>query len=73
MEPNRERLKLILQNLKSLVNALEAEIYSDPEAYQAPIGGETKGRPSYLNVKYEDLFSNTLTYNEINDDDGIPD
>jgi len=73
MEPDRERLKLILKNLKSLVNALESEIYSDPDAYTPPIGGETKGTPSYLNVKYEDLFKNSLTYNEINDDDGIPD
>ena len=47
--------------------------YSDPDAYTPPIGGETKGSPSYLNVKYEDLFKNSLTYNEINDDDGIPD
>ena len=30
---DRERLKLIHKNLKSLLNALEAEIYSDPEAY----------------------------------------
>ena len=73
MEPNRERLKLILQNLKSLVNALELRFILIPKHTTPPIGGETKGSPSYLNVKYEDLFSNTLTYNEINDDDGIPD
>ena len=30
---DRERLKLIHKNLKSLLNALEAEIYSDHEAY----------------------------------------
>jgi len=30
---DRERLKLIHKNLKSLVDALEAEIYSDPDAY----------------------------------------
>ena len=30
---DRQRLKLIYKNLKSLLNALEAEIYSDPEAY----------------------------------------
>ena len=65
-----ERLSLILKNLKSLVNALESEIYSDSDV-TPPIGGETKGSPSYLNVKYEDLFKNSLTYNEINDDDGI--
>ncbi len=30
---DRERLKLIHKNLKSLLTALEAEIYSDPTAY----------------------------------------
>lgn len=29
----KERLKLILRNLKSLVNALEVEIYADKDAY----------------------------------------
>ena len=33
----KERLKLIVRNLKSLVDALESEVYSDVEAY----------RPSY--------------------------
>lgn len=42
MEPDRERLKLILKNLKSLVNALESEIYSDLDAYTPPLGGETE-------------------------------
>lgn len=52
MEPNRERLKLILKNLKSLVSALESEIYSDPERYSLP----ENGRPSYLQVQYEDVL-----------------
>ena len=30
----KERLKLIVNNLKSLVDALESEVYSDPEAYR---------------------------------------
>lgn len=30
---DRERLKLIYKNLRSLLNALEAEIYSDKESY----------------------------------------
>tara|TARA_B100000287_G_scaffold16463_1_gene16548 strand:+ start:2022 stop:2180 length:159 start_codon:yes stop_codon:yes gene_type:complete len=29
----KERLKLIVKNMKSLVNCLEAEVYSDIEAY----------------------------------------
>ena len=31
---DRETLKLIVKNLKSLVNVLEAEVYSDVEAYK---------------------------------------
>jgi hypothetical protein len=30
---NRDRLKLIHKNLKSLLIALESEIYSDPDSY----------------------------------------
>lgn len=30
---DKERLKLIYKNLKSLLNALESEIYSDTESY----------------------------------------
>lgn len=59
MEPNRERLKLILKNLKSLVSALESEIYSDPESYNLP----DNGRPSYLQVQYEDVLD-TLSEDE---------
>jgi len=38
----KERLKLIIQNLRLLVDALEAEVYSDTESYlshrsQAPL------------------------------------
>ena len=31
---DRERLKLIVRNMKSLVEALEVEVYSDVEAYR---------------------------------------
>ena len=31
---DRERLKLIVRNMKSLVEALEAEVYSDVDAYR---------------------------------------
>jgi hypothetical protein len=34
MNPDREKLKLIVRNLKLLVDALEAEVYSDVEAYK---------------------------------------
>tara|TARA_R100000008_G_C3420703_1_gene84736 strand:+ start:252 stop:404 length:153 start_codon:yes stop_codon:yes gene_type:complete len=44
----RERLKLIVKNLKSLVNALEAEVYSDVDAYKPgdyEIGDDDDGYP----------------------------
>ena len=31
---DREKLKLIVRNLKSLVDALESEVYSDVDAYK---------------------------------------
>ena len=33
----KERLKLIVRNLKSLVDALESEVYSDPDSYKNSI------------------------------------
>jgi len=54
---DKERLKLIVRNLKSLVDALESEVYSDVQAYTyennvSPIGD------------YDEIFE---------DDDGYPD
>ncbi len=54
---DKERLKLIVKNMKSLVNCLESEIYSDPESYMDD--------PDYWKVG--------LTYSEDNDDDGYTD
>ena len=34
MDPSREKLKLIVKNLKLLVDALESEVYSDVDAYR---------------------------------------
>ena len=53
----KEKLRLIVRNLKSLVDALESEVYSDVKAYTyenkvAPIGD------------YDEVFE---------DDDGYPD
>ena len=31
---DRDKLKLIVRNLKSLVDLLESEVYSDPESYK---------------------------------------
>lgn len=33
---DKERLKLIVRNLESLVSALKSEIYSDPDSYKQP-------------------------------------
>ena len=37
---DRDRLKLIYRNLKSLLNALESEIYSDKESYMNKNSGD---------------------------------
>ena len=34
MDPSRERLKLIVRNLKQLVDQLESEVHSDVDAYR---------------------------------------
>ena len=54
---DRDRLKLIYKNLKSLLNALESEIYSDPDSY-------TK-RKDYAKMNMYNL--------DTDDDDGYPD
>jgi len=33
MDPQREKLKLIVRNLELLVDSLKAEVYSDVDAY----------------------------------------
>ena len=54
----KERLKLIVRNLKSLIDALESEVYSDVDAYN--------------NSKI--LTSQITDYDEVfDDDDGYPD
>ena len=54
---DREKLKLIVKNLKSLVAALESEVYSDVKAYRY----ENNQRPV---MDYDEVFE---------DDDGYPD
>jgi hypothetical protein len=53
----RDRLKLILRNLKLLIESLESEIYSDVQAY-------TDTRENY---------DDPIDYSIHNDDDGYPD
>ena len=57
MEPEREKLKLIVRNLELLVDALKAEVYSDVDAYSNSTAFE---RP----VDYDELYD---------DDDGYTD
>ena len=57
---DRERLKLIVKNLKSLVNALESEVYSDVDAYKVSAEEYTP----FPITDYDEVF---------NDDDGYPD
>jgi len=57
---DREKLKLIVRNLESLVDALKSEVYSDVNAYK---------------TSYEDVAPYLTDYDEVfyDDDDGYPD
>ncbi len=57
MEPEREKLKLIVRNLELLVDALKAEVYSDVDAYSTEV--DTSRLPGYTD--YDEIFE---------DDDG---
>ena len=54
---DREKLKLIVRNLKSLVNVLESEVYSDVDAYK---------QPANIITDYDEVYDE-------GDDDGYPD
>ena len=59
---DKEKLKLIVRNLESLVDCLKSEVYSDVDAYT------TKQE------NFDDPSSYYITdYDEIFDDDGYPD
>ena len=58
---DKEKLKVMIKDLKNVVNALESEIYSDTEAYI----------PS---LNYEEIVNHITDYDEVfDDDDGYPD
>ena len=59
----RDKLKLIVRNLKLLVEALESEVYSDVDAYKTKQENFDDPANSYL-TDYDEVF---------NDDDGYPD
>jgi hypothetical protein len=54
---DKERLKLIIRNLESLVNALKTEVYSDPDSYK----------------QVKEHVDHISDYDEVFDDDGYPD
>ncbi len=56
---DKEKLKLIVRNLKSLVEVLESEVYSDVDAYKY-------GESSPHITDYDEVFYD-------GDDDGYPD
>ena len=57
---DKTKLKLIVRNLKLLVDSLESEVYSDLDAYK------------YEN--YKDMLPQVADYDEVfDDDDGYPD
>ena len=53
MEPTRDKLKLIVKNLKLLVDALESEVYSDVDAYTQS-GDKAFSSPSDYDEVFED-------------------
>ena len=58
---DQEKLKLIVKNLESLVEALKSEIYSDVDSYK---------------MSYEEIAPHISDYDEVfyeGDDDGYPD
>ena len=54
MEPARDKLKLIVKNLKLLVEALEAEVYSDVDAYKPPSTSSAFSAPTDYDEVFED-------------------
>jgi hypothetical protein len=55
---DKEKLKLIVKNLESLVSALKSEIYSDLDSYK-----QVKQKKDHIS-DYDEIFE---------DDDGYPD
>jgi len=55
---NRDKLKVMIKDLKNVVNALECEIYSDEESYT-------------LKLDYDEIVNQITDYDEVfEDDDG---
>ena len=78
----RDKLKLIVRNLKLLVESLESEIYSDIDSYLSDksenFDDEVTGLPMDTSENFDEMYDdweydwsdNELTYRDTNDDDG---
>jgi hypothetical protein len=73
---DKEKLKLIIKNLESLVECLKSEVYSDEDSYKPQYEEVASYIDDYDEVFYddeEDLFNNPRVnqkYKLTNDDDG---
>ena len=78
----REKLKLIVRNLKLLVESLESEIFSDVDSYlpdkSENFDDEVSGLPMDTSENFDEMYDDweydwsdtQLTYRDTNDDDG---
>jgi len=61
---NKEKLKVMIKDLKNVVNALECEIYSDEESYTLKLDYNEI-------VDYNEIANQITDYDEVfEDDDG---
>jgi len=74
---DREKLKLIVKNLESLVECLKSEVYSDVDSYKMNYEEISQHITDYDEVFYEgdddyDDVTNHInkSYRLVNDDDG---
>ena len=78
----RDKLKLIVRNLKLLVESLESEIFSDVDSYlpdkSENFDDEVSGLPMDTSENFDEMYDDweydwsdtQLTYRDTNDDDG---
>ena len=54
MEPQRDKLKLIVRNMELLLDALKAEVYSDVDAYTTQLDTSNEKRITDYDEIFED-------------------
>ena len=70
----KERLKLIVRNLKQLVDALESEVYSDVDTFGYLLANPEERKKNSKDLRGYDLGPGIADYDEVyDDDDGYPD